>query len=328
MGMYMNKTHNFCELGLAVINTEIAAINRLKQQIDGNFSNACQHILDCQGRVVVTGMGKSGHIAKKVAATLASTGTPSFYVHPGEASHGDLGMITQRDVVLAFSFSGETKEIITILPLIKRFHIPMISITGNPKSTLATESSVHLDASIEKEACPLNLAPTASTTAALVMGDALAIALLEARGFTKEDFARSHPGGSLGKRLLLHADDIMHKNNDIPMVSPDTLINQALVEMTSKRLGMTAIVDKQKCLLGVYTDGDLRRTLDHDIDFKTTPIKEVMTKKPVTAKTGLLAAELLQLMETKKVNGIFVVNEKNQIQGALNMQDLLRAGVL
>lgn len=323
-----SKISEFASCGLAVVDTELDAIIRLKKQINENFAKACKCLLGCQGRIIVTGMGKSGHIAKKIAATLASTGSPAFFVHPGEASHGDLGMVTQRDIVIALSYSGETREIITILPLLKRFNIPLISITGNQQSTLAQEASINLDASVEKEACPHNLAPTASTTAALVMGDALAITLLNARGFSAEDFALSHPGGSLGKRLLLQVDDIMHSGNELPTVSPDTLIPNALLEMTSKRLGMTAIVDEQQHLLGIYTDGDLRRTLDKAIDIKTTPITDVMTRTPVTARSGMLAAELLQLMEQKAINGVFITDINNKLMGALNMQDLLRAGVI
>jgi arabinose-5-phosphate isomerase len=323
-----DMTKHFSELGLAVIDTELAAISRLRAQMNETFDEACQLMLACEGRVVVTGMGKSGHIAGKIAATLASTGTPAFYVHPGEASHGDLGMITRKDVVVALSNSGETREIITILPIIGRLNVPLIALTGNADSTLAKEANVHLDVSIEKEACPLNLAPTASTTAALVMGDALAIALLEAKGFSEKDFALSHPGGSLGKRLLLHVDDVMHKGTRIPKVTTGTSITKAIVEMSAKRLGMTAIVDQHDQFLGIFTDGDLRRSLENPIDLSQTPIDHVMTKNPITAKPGILAAEALALMQKYTINGMFILDENQHIEGALNTQDLLQKGVL
>ena len=326
--LIMDETEKLCELGLAVINTEIDAILRLKSQINPNFAKACRHLLDCEGRTIVMGMGKSGHIGNKIAATLASTGTPAFFIHPGEASHGDLGMITKKDVLIAISYSGETEEIIKILPMIKRFNIPLITITGNPHSTLAKAASINLDAHIEKEACPFNLAPTSSTTAALVLGDALAIALLEARGFTKEDFALAHPGGTIGKRLLLRVDDIMHQGDQVPTVKEDALICEALIEMSSKRLGMTAVIDNDNHLAGIYTDGDLRRTMDKDINVKTTPIKEVMTRHCVTACSGILAAEVLHIFEQKNINGIFVLDENNHVIGALNLLDLVRNGVM
>jgi arabinose-5-phosphate isomerase len=316
------------KLGLAVIETEALAIRQLANRIDHQFARACQLMLACEGRVVVIGMGKSGHIGSKIAATLASTGTPAFFVHPGEASHGDLGMITAKDVVLALSNSGETAEILTILPIIKRLAVPLIALTGKPRSTLAQAATVHLDVGVEKEACPLDLAPTASTTAALVMGDALAISLLDARGFTADDFARSHPAGTLGRRLLLMIDDIMHSGELIPQVSEDTLLSDALLEMTAKRLGMTAVLDAAGSLTGVFTDGDLRRTLDRNIDVHKTPIREVMTHNPKTIRPGLLAAEALQIMDTNKINALLVVDEDNKPVGALNMHDLLRAGVV
>ncbi len=316
------------ELALAVLDTEINAINRLRQQINDQFIQACQYMLECQGRIVVTGMGKSGHIGSKIAATLASTGSPAFFLHPGEASHGDLGMLKRTDVVLALSYSGETDEIITLLPVIKRYAVPLIAITGNSRSTLAQAASIHLEASIEKEACPLNLAPTASTTAALVLGDALAIALLEARGFTEEDFALSHPGGSLGKRLLLRASDIMSTGAAIPVVSDTATISEALVEITSKSLGMTAIINKNQQLIGIFTDGDLRRTIDREIPLKTTVITEAMTHNPASIKPNMLAFELLHLMEEKKINGVFVLDEDQHILGVINMHTLLQAGVL
>jgi arabinose-5-phosphate isomerase len=319
---------NLRTLGQAVIQTEADAITTLLERIDDRFIEACHHLLACKGRIVVIGMGKSGHIGGKIAATLASTGSPAFFVHPGEASHGDLGMITSGDAVVALSNSGETDELLTILPLIKRLDTPLISLTGNPSSTLATEATVNLDVSVEKEACPLGLAPTSSTTAALVMGDALAIALLEARGFTAEDFAMSHPGGSLGRRLLIHVDDIMHRDERIPKVRNDAVISEALLEMSKKGLGMTAIVDDGNRLLGIFTDGDLRRTLDSQININTTPIADIMTVGGKTVKQGILAAEALQMMETHKINGLFVTDEGGRLVGALNMHDLLRARVV
>ncbi len=319
---------DFKKLGLAVIETEIASVNTLKSRIDDSFARACELMLNCEGRIVVTGMGKSGHIAGKIAATLASTGSPAFFVHPGEASHGDLGMITAKDVVIALSNSGNTAEIITIVPIIKRLGVPLISMTGNPGSPLATEATINLDVGVENEACPLGLAPTSSTTVALVMGDALAVALLEARGFTEEDFALSHPGGSLGRRLLLHVSDIMHTGDDTPRIAPDASITEALLEMSSKGMGMTAIVDNDDIVLGIYTDGDLRRTLDKNIDLQQTRIDEVMTKDCKTIDAHDLAAEVLKLMEDHKINGALVTNADNRLIGALNMHDLLRAGVM
>ncbi len=316
------------ELGLAVLETEAEAVRALTRCVNGDFVRACEHMLRCEGRIVVTGMGKSGHIGNKIAATLASTGTPAFFVHPGEASHGDLGMITPGDVVLALSNSGETSELVTILPLIKRLGVPLIAMTGNPASTLAREADVNIDVTVEREACPLGLAPTASTTATLAMGDALAVALLEARGFTEQDFARSHPGGTLGRRLLLHVNDIMHQGNEIPTVSHSATLGEALVEMTAKGLGMTAVVNDENRVLGVFTDGDLRRTLDRGCHLQATPVTEVMTPGGVTTSPERLAAEALKLMEEKKINALLVVDEKERLVGALNMHDLLRAGVV
>lgn len=316
------------KLGLAVLETEATAIEALKARIDDDFVRACHHMLDCEGRVVVIGMGKSGHIGSKIAATLASTGTPAFFVHPGEASHGDLGMITAKDVVIALSNSGSTEEILTILPIIKRLNVPLISLTGNPDSPLAEAASVNLDVSVEKEACPLDLAPTASTTAALAMGDALAISLLEVRGFTADDFARSHPGGKLGRRLLLLIDDLIHTGDRVPNVPTGTLICDALLEMTQKGLGATAVVDSNNLVKGIFTDGDLRRALDHSIDLHKTPIDDVMTRDCTLISPGLLAAEALQIMEDGKFNALLVVNDDKQLIGALNMHDLLRAGVV
>jgi len=316
------------QLGLAVIETELSAIEALKSRIDESFIKACELMLGCEGRVVVTGMGKSGHIGNKIAATLASTGTPAFFVHPGEASHGDLGMITPKDVVIALSNSGETGEILTIIPILKRLSVPMISITGKPNSSLATEADVNLHAEVDKEACPLGLAPTSSTTVALVLGDALAVALLDARGFTEEDFALSHPGGSLGRRLLLHVKDIMHTGDAIPMVNEDASLRDALLEITQKGLGMTAIVNKQNQVMGIYTDGDLRRTLDKNIDVHSANIKEAMTQNCKTIQQHILAAEVLTQMQQNKINAMLVVDDNNTLIGALNMHDLLRAGVV
>ena len=315
-------------LGLAVIETETRAVSALAARIDARFVQACQYMLGCEGRVVVLGMGKSGHIGGKIAATLASTGTPAFFVHPGEASHGDLGMIIGTDVVLALSNSGETAELLTILPLIKRLGVPLISMTGNPKSTLAKAASVNLDVSVEKEACPLGLAPTASTTAALVMGDALAVALLESRGFTAEDFARAHPGGSLGRRLLLLVDDVMHTGDTIPQVGIDAPLTQALHEMTRKGLGMTAVLDANGKVAGVFTDGDLRRAVDREINLHKTAVGELMTRNCKTMLPGLLAAEALAIMEAAKINGILVVDSNGALVGTVGMHDLLRAGVV
>ncbi|RAO77174.1 KpsF/GutQ family sugar-phosphate isomerase [Dyella jiangningensis] len=312
-----------------VIATEAAAIRALEPRVGPEFVEACRLIMACAGRVVVTGMGKSGHVARKIAATLASTGTPAFFVHPGEASHGDLGMILPQDVVLALSNSGETDEVLFILPVIKRQGIPLIAITGNAHSSLADQADVHLDASIAAEACPLGLAPTASTTAALVMGDALAIALLEARGFTSEDFARSHPAGSLGRRLLLHISDIMHTGEGIPAVPPNASLTQALMEMTRKHLGMTAVIDSNRRLLGVFTDGDLRRALDDDgVDLRGATVAELMTRGPKTIGTDKLAIEAAQLMEKHQIHALLVVNDDQQVVGALNIHDLLRARVV
>ncbi|AAU93000.1 MULTISPECIES: KpsF/GutQ family sugar-phosphate isomerase [Methylococcus] len=316
-----------CALAVNVINTEAAAISALADRIDSNFAAGCRLILGCHGRVVVTGMGKSGHIGGKIASTLASTGTPAFFVNPGEACHGDLGMITRNDVVLALSNSGETAELLTILPLIKRLGIPLIAMTGNRLSTLARQSSIHLDTGVQQEACPLGLAPTSSTTAALAMGDALAVALLEARGFTREDFAFSHPGGSLGRRLLTFVRDIMHTGDDTPVIGLEASVRDALLEMTAKKLGMTAIVDGAGTIQGVFTDGDLRRLLEKAQDIHATPITAVMTRSCVTVEGSLLAAEAVRIMEQKRINALPVV-ENGRLIGAINMHDLLRAGVL
>ena len=319
---------NLSALGRAVIQEEAQAISALLDRIDHTFEQACRTILECKGRVVVIGMGKSGHIGNKIAATLASTGTPAFFVHPGEASHGDLGMVTESDVVIALSNSGETSEVLMLLPVIKRLGVSMISLTGNPYSTLATESDIHLNVGVEKEACPLGLAPTSSTTATLVMGDALAVALLESRGFTAEDFARSHPAGALGRRLLLRIGDVMHKGDRIPSVPSGSTIAEALLEMSSKGLGMTAIVDSNREIQGIYTDGDLRRTMDQELELQSTPVDEVMSRNCTTVHPELLVEEALSILERKNINGLFVVNEQRTIVGALNMLDLLHAKVV
>ncbi|WP_114418524.1 KpsF/GutQ family sugar-phosphate isomerase [Marinospirillum perlucidum] len=307
---------------------EMEALEEVSQHLNTEFSKACELILNCNGRVIVTGMGKSGHIGNKIAATLASTGTPSFFMHPGEASHGDLGMVTRNDLVVALSNSGETQEVTSLLPQLKRLAIPVISITGAPDSTLAKEADLHLNASITREACPLNLAPTSSTTAALVLGDALAIALLEARGFGPDDFARSHPGGSLGRRLLLRVADIMHKGEAIPRVQASASLREALLEMTRKGLGFTCILDEHQKLLGVYTDGDLRRTLDQEVNFHDLQVTQVMTRGGKTISPELLAAEAVHLMEENQINALPVTDTKQQVVGALNMHDLLKAGVI
>ncbi len=315
-------------LGLAVIRHETEAVQSMASRIDHHFARACNFMLECKGRIVVLGMGKSGHIGHKIAATLASTGSPAFFVHPGEASHGDLGMITASDAVLALSNSGETSELLTILPLIKRLGVPLIAMTGNQNSNLAREADVNIDVSVEQEACPLNLAPTSSTTAALVMGDAMAIALLEARGFTEQDFAKSHPGGILGRRLLLHIADIMHAGDEIPRVNVDASLRDGLVEMTNKGLGMTVVVDADNIVAGIFTDGDLRRTLDLGVDMRDVKISEVMTRNCKMAQADMLAAEALQIMHEKKINAIPIVDQEQQLVGAINMHDLLRAGVV
>ncbi len=315
------------EMAVAVLKTEAEAIARLMPRIDDNFVRACLLMLDCEGRIVVTGMGKSGHIGNKMAATLASTGTPAFFMHPGEASHGDLGMITPRDVVIALSSSGVTQEIICIVPLIKRLGVPLICMTGNGKSELAREANVHIDISVEKEACPLGLAPTASTTAALAMGDALAIALLDRRGFTQQDFARSHPGGRLGRRLLLHVRDIMHTDDAIPAISPETNLSEAVVEITRAGIGVTAIVDAKYNVMGIFTDGDLRRWMNKKMSPHQTVISDVMTTDCITVNEDMLAAESLRIMEEKKINALLVTDKNNRLIGALNMHTLLKAGV-
>ncbi len=324
----MSDTASFESLGRAVVELEAEALATLAHRIDQGFARACEIILQCRGRVVVTGMGKSGHIAGKIAATLASTGTPAFFVHPGEASHGDLGMIQPGDVVLALSNSGETEEILTILPLIKRMDVKLIALTGNLQSTLARQADAVIDAAVDKEACPHNLAPTASTTAALALGDALAVALLKSRGFTREDFARSHPGGVLGRRLLLYVADIMHTGQEIPLVREDASLREALLEMTGKGLGMVGVIDRDERLVGILTDGDLRRLLNREVNVYSARVRDVMTRHPKVTHSDVLAAETVKLMEALKINGLFVVDAENRVVGALNMHDLLRAGVM
>jgi len=315
--------------GRRVFAIEAQALAAVAARLDGEFSAACRLMLETRGRVVCTGMGKSGHIARKIAATLASTGTPAFYVHPGEAAHGDLGMITDADVVLALSYSGESDEILLLLPVLRRQGNKLIAMTGRPNSSMAREADVHLDVSVPAEACPLDLAPTSSTTASLAMGDALAVALLDARGFTADDFARSHPAGALGRRLLLHISDVMHAGDDVPRVGADASLSEALVEMSRKRLGMTAIVDGEGRLLGLFTDGDLRRALDdQNLDVRSTRIDEVMTRSPKTIGSNALAVEAAQLMETHKIGGLLVIDTDRRVVGALNIHDLLRARVV
>ncbi len=315
-------------LAAEVLDIESRAVKNLKSRLNDDFVAACRLCMETTGRVVVTGMGKSGHVSNKIAATLASTGTPAFFMHPAEASHGDVGMITKHDLLLAISHSGETEEIITILPVVKRMGAKLLAMTGNPNSTMAKTADVHLDVSVAEEACPLNLAPTASTTATLAMGDALAVALLKNRGFTAEDFARSHPSGNLGKRLLLRVADVMHSGDRIPAVSADLTLRDALLEMTDKGLGMTAIVDAKNKVMGIYTDGDLRRTLDTGADVRSTAIRDVMHTNCKTISPDLLAAEALHLLEEYKITSLLVVDESNTLVGALNIHDLFREGLM
>jgi len=314
--------------GRRVLATEAEAVAALAERLGDEFGAACRLLLECTGRTVVTGMGKSGHVGRKIAATLASTGSPSFFLHPAEASHGDIGMITAGDVVIALSNSGETAELITILPLIKRLGVPLVALTGNRASTLSRYATVTLDVSVPAEACPLNLAPTASTTAALAMGDALAVAVLEARGFTEQDFARSHPAGSLGRRLLMHVEDVMRSGAELPAVGPGTLLSAGLLEMSRKGLGMTTVVDDDRRVLGIFTDGDLRRTLDRQVDVHSTAMREVMTAGGKVAKPRMLAAEAVRLMEEHRITALPVVDDEGRLVGALNVHDLLRAGVM
>lgn len=318
----------FRKLGRKALEIERKGLDELIARVDDSFARACQLLLACKGRVVVSGMGKSGHVAGKIAATLASTGTPSFFVHPGEASHGDLGMITRGDTVLAISYSGETAELLQILPLIKRLGVPLVAMSGRPASTLARAADVHLDVSVSQEACPLNLAPTASTTATLAMGDALAVAMLDARGFTETDFAMTHPGGALGKKLLLKVAELMHTGTQLPRVTADAPLTKALEEMSRKGFGLTAVVDKNDKVIGVYTDGDLRRTLDHGVvDVRKLKVRDVMTKGGKHVRADQLAAEAVNLMEKHKITALLVTDAKGKLAGVLHMHDLLRAGV-
>jgi arabinose-5-phosphate isomerase len=319
---------SYTESAKRTICIERDAVNDLLGRIDEGFNQACELMLACKGRVVVTGMGKSGHIANKIAATLASTGTPSFFVHPGEASHGDLGMITKQDLVLAISNSGNTDEIVTILPLIKRMGTPLISMTGKPSSILATQSDVSLDISIKEEACPLGLAPTSSTTAALVLGDALAVALLEARGFSEEDFAFSHPGGSLGRRLLLTVENLMHTGDRVPSVKSGTKLDEGLLEISKKGFGLTAVANDENTILGLFTDGDLRRAFEEKLLLHETDIDQLMTEDCKTVRSDALAAEALKIMEDYKITGLLVADENRKLVGVIHMHDLLRAGVV
>lgn len=311
-----------------VLQTEAAAIGALGDRLDESFIDACRKILACDGHLIVTGMGKSGHIGHKLAATLASTGTPAFFVHPAEASHGDLGMIRSGDLIVALSNSGETSELLALLPVVKRIGVGLIAMTGNPSSTLAEFADVHLDTSVDREACPLGLAPTASTSAQLALGDALAIALLQARGFTAEDFARSHPGGTLGKRLLLHIRDVMHAGDELPVVVPEQPVSEAIVAMTRGRLGLCAVLDDQRRVVGILTDGDLRRALDSAGDVRTTPVRDLMTAEPQTIGPDELAASAVELMQARRIQGLLVVDSERRLVGALNFQDLLQAGVV
>lgn len=316
------------DLAREVLNIEATAVQALAARIDENFLHALNVILHCEGRVIVSGMGKSGHIARKIAATMASTGTPAYFVHPGEASHGDLGMITSKDVIIALSYSGESEELMTIVPVIKRQGAKLVSMTGNPASSLALAADVHLNAKVDKEACPMGLAPTASTTAALALGDALAVALLDAKGFSAEDFARSHPGGTLGRRLLTHVRDIMRSGARLPMVREDAMLSGAILEISKKGVGMTAIVDSEQRVLGIYTDGDLRRTLEKKLDFNATSVRDVMSPNPRCIGQDALAAEAVQIMEEHNISQMLVVDEQRRLIGALNMHDLLHAKVI
>lgn len=316
------------QIGQNVIEIEAGVIASLRDRIDQNFINACELLYACGGRIAVTGMGKSGHISRKIAATFASTGSPAFFIHPSEAKHGDIGMLMANDVILALSNSGESEEILAILPVIKRLGIPLIAMTGNPKSTLARAANISIDVSVDKEACPLGLAPTSSTTAALVMGDALAMALLDKRGFTEKDFALSHPGGALGRRLLLNVDSIMHKNENVPVVSLDTMLKDALVEMTQKKLGITTVVDADGKLSGIFTDGDVRRAFDHNTDVHTTRIAHVMTKRPKVITADILAAEALHIMESHKITSLVVIDPAERPVGIVHIHDILRAGIV
>lgn len=322
------SNEDLLNLARETLDIESRAVQRVSSRLNDDFAAACRLCMATPGRVVVTGMGKSGHISSKIAATLASTGTPAFFMHPGEASHGDLGMITAQDLLLAISYSGETAEVVTILPLVKRMGAKLITMTGNPASTLAKAADIHLDVSVTEEACPLNLAPTASTTATLAMGDALAVALLKSRGFTAEDFARSHPSGSLGKRLLLRVSDVMRTDDQVPAVTADVSLRDGLMEMTEKGLGMTAIIDSNRNVVGIFTDGDLRRALDEGADVHKTKMSDVMHKGCLTTTAEILAAEAVHVLEENKITSLLVADDNNHLVGALNIHDLFRAGIM
>lgn len=325
----MNFSRNHAiSIASEVLEIESAAVKALSSRLDNGFLHSIELILNCRGRVVVSGMGKSGHIARKIAATMASTGTPAFFVHPAEASHGDLGMVTRDDVFIALSNSGESAELLAIVPLVKRQGAKLISMTGNAQSTLAREADAHLDAHVDREACPLKLAPTASTTAALALGDALAMVLLDARGFGAEDFALSHPGGALGIRLLTHVRDVMRQGDEIPVVGETALLSEALLEISKKRMGMTAVIDDKGCVSGIYTDGDLRRTIEKEIDFHSTPVAKIMSRNPKTITADKLAVESVQFMEQYSITALLVVDANNRLVGALNTHDLMRAKVI
>ena len=328
MNKHASAAPRALDLAREVLRIEADAVQMLAARLDENFLRALDVILCCEGRVIVSGMGKSGHIARKIAATMSSTGTPAYFMHPGEASHGDLGMITSEDVIIALSYSGESQELMTIVPVIKRQGAKLVSMTGNPASSLAMAADVHLNAAVDKEACPMGLAPTASTTAALALGDALAVALLDAKGFGAEDFARSHPGGSLGRRLLTRVRDIMRSGERLPMVHEDALLGDAIMEISRKGVGMTAIVDAGQCVLGIYTDGDLRRTLAKKLDLNVTPVRSVMSANPRCIGPDALAAEAVQVMEQYNISQMLVVDEQHKLVGALNMHDLLHAKVI
>lgn len=322
------ENENLCNLARAVINIEAQMISNLTERIDENFVAACEYLHKNEGRIIVIGVGKSGHIGKKIAATFASTGSPAFFIHPSEAKHGDMGMITKKDVLLVLSNSGESEEIVSILPFIKRLDVPLISLTGRSESTLAKAATINIDVSVEKEACPLGLAPTSSTTAALVMGDALAMALLDKRGFTENDFALSHPGGTLGRRLLLMVSEIMHQDDAVPLILMDASLKEALMEMTHKKLGMTTVVDEAGELKGIFTDGDVRRVLDKEVDIHKTPIHSVMSKNPKTIMHNILAAEALNIMETFKITSLVVIDQLRKPVGVVHIHDIIRAGVI
>ena len=328
MNKHASAAPRALDLAREVLRIEADAVQTLAARLDENFLRALDVILCCEGRVIVSGMGKSGHIARKIAATMSSTGTPAYFVHPGEASHGDLGMITEKDVIIALSYSGESQELMTIVPVIKRQGAKLVSMTGNPASSLAMAADVHLNAAVDKEACPMGLAPTASTTAALALGDALAVALLDAKGFGAEDFARSHPGGSLGRRLLTRVRDIMRSGERLPMVHEDALLSDAIMEISRKGVGMTAIVNAGQHVLGIYTDGDLRRTLAKKLDLNVTPVRSVMSANPRCIGPDALAAEAVQMMEQYNISQMLVVDEQHKLVGALNMHDLLHAKVI